>query len=188
MLSMNTKEIALISVMSAVWASTQIYLGPTIGQITHVHGVVMNFLGWLLMPILAELTGKFGRVTVMASVAALATRFARRTAALYIWVVGFGYAIGGLTFDLLFFIQSADKLNGKSRKGYLLTTSLISGFVANVPYVLFQLILLLPPAFFVWLPTYVPLLAKDLILNISRTTAGLSILTLIKPWSIKVRK
>ena len=51
----DTKELALISVFSSLWIVSQIYLGPIIGQITHVHGVIQRMFGWLLMIILARL-------------------------------------------------------------------------------------------------------------------------------------
>jgi len=183
---LNTKEIALVSVFSAVWIAAQISLGPIISQITGIHGVIQSLVGWLLMLIVAELTGKFGRVSIMAAVAALATRMIRTSPALYIWVVGLGYALGGLTFDLLFFIPVVNNLEEKGRKAYILTISLISGVVANVPYVLFKLFTLLIPAFLIWIPTYVPLAVKDLILNVLGVIVGLSILPLIKPWSTRI--
>jgi len=183
----NTKEVALVSVFSAVWVAAQMSLGPIIGQITGVHGVIQNLVGWLLMLIVAELTGKFGRVSIMAAVAALATRMIRVSPSLYVWVVGLGYTLGGLTFDLLFFIPGVSSFEGKTRKAYLLTISLISGVVANVPYVLFKLFTLLLPFFIIWIPTYIPLAVKDLVLNVIGTIIGLSLLPLIKPWSAKIR-
>ena len=185
---MNTKEIALISVFSAVWVATQTSLGPIISQVTGIHGVVQNLVGWLLMLTVAELTGKFGRVSTMSAVAALATRMIRISPALYIWVVGLGYALGGLTFDLLFFMPIVNNLEGKGRKAYILTIALISGVVANVPYVFFKLFTLLLPAFIIWFPTYAPLAVKDLVLNVLGAFIGLSILPLIKPWSTKIRQ
>lgn len=184
---MNTKELALIAVFSAVWVATQMSLGPTISRITGIHGVVQNLVGWLLMVIVAELTGKFGRVSLMAAVAALATRMIR-TPALYMWAVGLGYALGGLTFDLLFFAPVANNLEGKGRKAYIVTVALISGVISNVPYVLFQLFTLLLPAFIIWFPTYVPLAVKDFVLNVLGALIGLSILPLIKPWSTRIRQ
>lgn len=185
---MNTKEIALVSVFSAVWAAAQMSLGPIIGQITGIHGVIQNLVGWLLMLIVAELTGKFGRVSIMVAVAALATRMIRISPALYVWVVGLGYALGGLTFDLLFFIPIVNNFEGKGRKAYIVTISLISGVIANVPYVLFKLFTLLLPAFIIWFPTYVPLAVKDFVLNVLGALIGLSILPLIKPWRTRIRQ
>lgn len=187
LLNLNTKEIALVSVFSAVWVTAQIYLGPTIGQVTNVHGVAQRLVGWLLMLILAELTGKFGRVSIMAAVAALATRVIRRSASLYIWMVGLGYALGGLSFDLLFFISGANNPERKNRKISLLTISLISGVVALVPYVLFKLFTLLLPAFVVWIPTYFPKAVILVVLNVLGTLTGFSIFPQIKPWIKRIR-
>jgi len=184
----DTREIALVSVFSAVWIAAQIYLSPIIGQITQIHGVIQRVVGWLLMLTLAELVGKFGRVSIMAAVAALATRIIRRSASLYIWAVGLGYALGGLTFDLLFFVPRVSRLQGKTRKAYLLTISLVSGVVAVIPYVFFQLFTLLPPAFIIWIPTYIPNAVIEVALNLLGTLTGLSTLPLITPWSTKIRQ
>ena len=46
---MNTREIALVSIFSAVWVVSQIYLGPVIGQLTTLHGLVQRFMGRFLM-------------------------------------------------------------------------------------------------------------------------------------------
>jgi len=187
LLNLNTKEIALVSVFSAVWVTAQIYLGPTISQVTHVHGVAQRLVGWLLMLILAELTGKFGRVSIMATVAALATRIIRRSALLYIWMVALGYALGGLTFDLLFFIRRPNNPERKTRKSYLLTISFISGVVAIVPYVLFKLSTLLLPAFVIWIPEYFPKAVISIVLSVLGTLTGLSISPQIKPWSKRIK-
>lgn len=180
---MNTKEIALVSVFSAVWIAAQVSLGPLISQLIGIHGVIQNLVGWLLMLIVAELTGKFGRVTTMATVAALATRMVHVSPSLYVWAVGLGYAIGGLTFDLLFFIPRVSGLERKIRKAYILPIALISGVIANAPYIFFKLFTLLLPAFIIWAPMYVPFMIKDLILNVLGTSIGFSILPVIKPWS-----
>ena len=76
-----------------------------------------------MMLVLAELTGKFGRVSTMASIVAIITRVIRRSASLYVFVVGLGYALGGLTFDILFFLPVTNNLEGKKRKIYLLIIS-----------------------------------------------------------------
>jgi len=52
-------------------------------------------MGWFLMLVLAELTNRFGRVSLMATIGAFATRMLRYTAVLYVWTVGLGYALGG---------------------------------------------------------------------------------------------
>ncbi len=73
----ETKELALISVFSSFWIVSEIYFGPMISQLTHIHGVIQRLIGWFLMLILAELTGRFGRVTAMVIAASIATRIIR---------------------------------------------------------------------------------------------------------------
>jgi len=186
-LNLSTKEIALVSILSSVWIASQIYLGPVISQITQVHGVIQHLVGWLLMLILAELTGKFGRVSIMAAVAALATRVIRRSALLYIWVIGLGYALGGLVFDLLFFMPFANNLRGKNRNAYLLTISVLSGAVVLIPYLFFQLYTLGIYTFIAFTPQYAYSLIKDTVLSFLGTLIGLSISPQIKAWSTRIR-
>lgn len=186
-LNLSTKEIALVSTLSSVWIASQIYLGPIISQITQVHGVIQHLVGWLLMLILAELTGKFGRVSIMAAVAALATRVIRRSASLYIWVVGLGYALGGLVFDLLFFTPIANNLEGKTRKAYLLTISALSGAVVLVPYLFFQLYTLGIYTFIAFTPQYAYSIIKDTVLSVLGSLIGLSTLPQIKALSTRIR-
>lgn len=139
------------------------------------------------MLVLAELTGKFGRVSIMAAVAALATRMIRRSASLYMWMVGLGYALGGLTFDLLFFIPFTSNFEGRTRKVNLLIISLVSGALALVPYLLFKLYSLSLYPFIVWIPTYAPKAVKNVVLNVLGTLTGLSILPKIEAWKPKIR-
>lgn len=185
-LNFNTKEIALISVFSSLWIVSQIYLGPIISQTIQVHGVIQRFVGWLLMLVLAELTGKFGRVSIMATVAALATRIIRAGRA-YAWFVALGYALGGLTFDMLFFISFTSNFKGRTRKVNLLFISLVSGALALVPYLLFKLFSLSLYPFIVWIPTYAPKAVKNVVLNILGTLTGLSILPKMEAWKPKIR-
>lgn len=183
----NTREIALVSVFSAIWVTAEIYLGPTIGQITQIHGVPQRLFGWLLMLTLAELTGNFGNVSIMSTVAALSTRIIRRSASLYIWVVGLGYALGGLVFDFLFFLPFFGSLEGKIRKLYVLVVSTVSGVVASVPYILFKFFTLPPEAFIIWIPIYIPDLVIEVVLSTLGAFIGLSILPLIRPWSARIK-
>jgi hypothetical protein len=186
-LNISTKEIALISVFSSVWVVSQIYFGSIIGQVTRVHGVAQRLVGWLLMLILAELTGKFGRVSIMAAVAAVATRIVRRSASLYVWVLGLGYFLGGLTFDLLFFIPFTKNLEGKTRKVYLLTISVLSGLVVLIPYLFFKLYTLGIHSFIAFIPKYAYSTIKGPLLSFLGTFIGLSSLSKIKPWTMKIR-
>jgi len=141
------------------------------------------------MLVLAELTGKFGRVSIMAAVAALATRMVRPSASLYIWMVGLGYALGGLTFDLLFFIPFISGFEGWTRKVYLLIISLVSGALALVPYLFFKLFAfdwnLI--AFIASDPTYPLDAVKSVLLSFLGTLTGLPILPRIKAWSLKIK-
>lgn len=172
---------------SALWITAQLTVGPLIGQITQVHGVMQRLVGWLLMLILAELSGHFGRVSIMTAVAALATRMIRRSASMYVWVLGFGYALGGLTFDLLFFLPIAKNFEGKTRKGYLLTASIVSGLVVFVPYLLFKLYTLGTYAFLAFIPVYVYSIVKGTLLSVLGTLTSLSISSLFSPWRTKTR-
>lgn len=186
-LNISTKEIALISLLSSVWIVSQIFLGPVIGQITHVHGVINRLVGWLLMLILAELTQKFGRISIMSMIAGLATRIVRRSASLYALTVGLGYALAGFVFDILFFLPFANNLEGMGRKTYLLGSSVISGIVALVPYLVFKFSMLGLYGFLALSPRYAYSLAKGTILSFLGTLTGLSVLPQIKVWSTKLR-
>jgi uncharacterized membrane protein YciS (DUF1049 family) len=56
----------------------------------------------MLMLILANVSGVFGRVSIMALVASLGTRLIRLSPLTGI-IVGVGYVLGGLIFDIMFF-------------------------------------------------------------------------------------
>ena len=182
---MDTRSVALVSVFSATWVASQFYLGTLIGGTTSIHGVAQRFVGWLLMIVLAELAGRFGRVSAMATVAALATRMIRLQASLYVWTVGLGYILGGLTFDLMFFLPAAKSLTGNKKRAYILTASLLSGALALTPYISFKMLTLLPQAVGVWLATYIPNAVLEVALSVAGTLTGLSFAPLIKPWSSK---
>lgn len=184
----KTKEIALVSVFSATWITAEVFLGPTIEQITQIGGVPQRLFGWLLMVILAELTGRFGNVSIMSSVVALATRAIRRSASLYIWVVGLGYSLGGLTFDFLFFLPALSNLKGKARKMYVLASSIASGLVASSAYVLYKIFTLPPAAIVIWVPLYIPSFVIEITLNALGALIGLSALPMIRPWSMRNNK
>jgi hypothetical protein len=177
----NSKELALIALFSSLWITSQIYLGPLIGRLTGEHGVIQRFLGWLLMLLIARLTGKFGRVTLMAAVASLATRIIR-PGAIYSLFVGLGYALGGLTFDLLYFLPSKDI----QRKIFLLLISLVSSIVAGIPYMLYRLAFLSLYGFLMWLPFYMPDLIRSILLSVAGTLTGLFIAPKIET-QIKIR-
>lgn len=187
-LNLNTKEIALVSIFSGIWITSQIYLGPLIGQVTHIHGVAQRLVGWLLMLILAELVGKFGRVSTMAVIAALATRLVRRSASLYTWVVGLGYALGGLIFDLLFFLPFAQRLQGKTRKFYIIGITVVSGLTVLIPYLFFKLEVLPFEAFILFIPSFIYSTIKGTVLSVLGTIMGLPAISQIRPWFTKIRE
>jgi len=176
---MKTREIALISLFSAVWVASQVY----VGQVTHVttfHGLVQRFMGWFLMLLLAEITGRFGRVSIMAAASAFATRMIRYSASLYVWAVGLGYALGGVAFDALFFIPISRHLKGKRRTGYLIIASLASGASAAVPYILYRLTSFGFEAFVIWLPVYLSRELVDIGLNVLGTLTAVPIIPKIR--------
>lgn len=186
-LRFSTKELALISVLTSLWIVSQLYLGPVISQTTQQHGVIQRVMGWFLMLTLARLTGKFGRVTAMATITSLATR-AIRTGPVYSLFVGFGYALGGLTFDLLYFFPIAKNLKGRAEKTYLLGISVFSGTVALIPYILFKFSVLDFYVFLVWIPLYAYSSIKSVTLNVLGTLMGISVLPQIEVWASKVRE
>jgi len=166
----HSRDLALVIVFSSLWIVTQIYFGPLVGTLTGQHGVIQRFLGWLLMLVMARLTGRFGRVTLMAAITSLATRMIR-PGQLYALFVGLGYALGGLTFDLLYFLPRRRILG--YRRSYITVVSLISGIVANIPYMLYRLAFLGFYGFLVWLPFYLPDFVMSVILSVTGALTGL---------------
>ena len=138
------------------------------------------------MLVLAELTGKFGRVSIMASIVAIITRVIRRSASLYVFVVGFGYALGGLAFDTLFFLPVMNTLRGKKRKIYLVLISIISGAIASAPYLIYRFSVLGPAGFIALSPlVYIPNTIKGVLFSLLGTLFALSFSSRIKPiWSV----
>jgi hypothetical protein len=186
-LRFNTKELALISVLTSLWIVSQLYLSPVIFQITRQHGVTQRVMGWFLMLTLARLTGKFGRVTAMAAIASLATRIIRLGAP-YSWFVGLGYALGGLTFDLLYFFPITKNLKWGTKRTYLLAISLVSGTIALIPYILFKFSVLEFYGFLVWISLYAYTAIKNVALNVLGTSIGISALPQIEVWASKIRE
>jgi hypothetical protein len=170
-----------------LWIVSQIYLGPVIGQITRVHGVIQRMFGWFLMITLAGLTGQFGRVTAMAVVTSSATRIIR-PGPVYSLFVGFGYVLGGLTFDVLYFLSFRKRVRGKTRKLYLIGISAISGIIALIPYVLFKLSSLGFYPFLIWIPLYSITMIRSVTLNVLGTITGITILPRIKVWAYKTKR
>ena len=186
---LSSKEFALISIFSSFWIASQLTLGPIIGSIPvgpfSLHGVVNRLVGWLVMLVLAELTGKFGRVSIMASIVAIITRVIRRSASLYVLVVGLGYALGGLAFDTLFFLPVMRTLQGNKRKIYLGLISIISGAIASTPYLIYKLSVLGYTSFIVLSPVYLTSTVKGIVFSLLGTLFALSFSSRLKPlWSV----
>jgi hypothetical protein len=186
-LKLTTKEVALISVLSSVWIVSQIYLGPIVGRITTMHGMVNRTVGWFLMLLIAELTGKFGRVTIMAGISAAVTRVIRQSALLGM-VVGSGYVVGGLVFDILFFIPFFKNLHRKTRYFYLLIIAILSGILTNFPYFLYKIYFLTLGGFILWLPIYSISFFRNVFLSVLGVFLGFPILPRINFWSLKSKK
>ena len=181
---MSSRDLALVAIFSSLWIASQIYLGPLIGILTGQHGVIQRFLGWLLMLSIARFTAKFGRVTLMTAIASLATRMIR-LGQLYALFVGLGYALGGLTFDLLYFLPKISSI--KAKKMYLSAISLISGIVASIPYILYRLAFLGFYGFLIWFPFYLPNLIREILLSVAGTLTGLLIVPKVEA-GIKARQ
>jgi hypothetical protein len=174
----TTRELALLSLFAALWIATQTIFGPILGQITFgpisFHGTVNRLMGWLLMLLLAEITGKFGRVTLMASVVAMVTRLLRRSASLYTVAVGIGYAFGGFVFDLLFFLPFLGSIDGKKRTLYIVFIAAISGAVAYCPYLIYKLATLGTVTFLITFPFYFQSMVMKIVFSIIGVLTGLS--------------
>jgi len=177
-LKMATREIVLIAMFSSIWIASEISLGPVIGRFSvgpfSLHGAVNRVMGWLLMLVLAELTGRFGRASLMAFISALGTRLIR-VSLLEGTIVGAGYALGGLAFDSLFFLPPSRRLKGRTRKTYILSASLISAVVASAPYLLWKLWVLGVYGFIAMAPIYASSTLKGIVLSVFGTSLGLSI-------------
>ena len=175
-IGLTTKEIAVISVFASLWIASQIVLGPIIHSVTRVSGVINRVFGWSLMLILARLSRKVGRVSLMSSIAALATRIIRRAA--YGMVMFLGYSLGGIVFDLLYFF-SAD-ISGRKEEKRVMVISMLSGAVVLVPYMVFKFWILGPRVFVGFLPYYAYSTLKGTVLSFAGSLLGLFILPRIE--------
>jgi len=131
------------------------------------------------MLILANGSGVFGRVSIMALVASLGTRLIRLSPLTGI-IIGVGYALGGLIFDIMFFGLYTRK--GKVRSGtiILLAASIISGTFTMAPYVIFKFLILNTEAFVALTPVYAISTLKGTIFSVVGTIIGLSIIPRVK--------
>lgn len=172
--SFSSRDLALVSVFSSLWVVSQLQLGSFIGALTHVHGVANRTVGWMLMLLLAKMAGRFGRVTLMASVSALATRALRRSFSFYSLTVGLGYSLGGLVFDALYFSLNTGVENPSA--GRVIFTSVVSGLLASVPYLIFKLYSLGYLGFIAYVPSLVYSSGRGLIMSLMGSLIGLFIL------------
>lgn len=185
----STREMTLIILFSSLWIAAETILGPMIGSFSigpfSLHGSVNRLVGWLLMVVLAETTGRFGRVTAMTCVATLATRVIR-VSALEGTIVGLGYAVGGLVFDALYFLPIEKSLTGKPHLVYSYFVYVISGVFALVPYLLFELTVLGLYPFVALLPSFGWSVFKGVILSIVGASFGVSLSYKLKPlWRLE---
>jgi len=179
--TLSTREIALVSVFSAIWIGAEITLGPIIGRLQlgpfTMHGSVNRIVGWFLMLLLARLTGKFGRVSVMSLVASLGTRVTRLSA-IEGFVVGAGYVLGGIVFDALYFafVVPSGRLKSESlAKTRILAVSTLSGLSAILPYLLLKLSVLGVLGFLILSPQYFYSAVKGTVLSLVGIVAAMAV-------------
>lgn len=179
--TLSTREIALVSVFSAIWIGAEITLGPIIGRFAlgpfTMHGSVNRVVGWFLMFLLAKLTRKFGRVTVMSLVASLGTRVTR-LAAIEGFVVGLGYVLGGFVFDLLYstlVIRSGMSKSDDLSRTQVLAISTLSGFSAIIPYLVWKLSVLGVPGFLIFSPQYFYSAVKGTVFSLAGIVAAMAV-------------
>ncbi len=172
MASLKTKDIALISIFSAMWVVLQSYFGPIVGHLSigfiSFHGSVNRLAGWLLMTVLTEQVTGFGRITLMATVAATITRILRANILEGV-IVGLGYVVGGFTFDALVNLKPSMRV----RKYFMI--ALISGFMASTPYLTTKIYFLGFPGFMVASPMYIFSTVKGMLFSLLGTSLGVSI-------------
>ena len=170
----EVKSLAMATVFSSLWIAGQLVLGPIVGRLSlgplNLHGVVERVLGWFLMATMTWLTARFGRITLMASVAAIGTRLFRPPSFESI-TVGAGYALGGLVFDFLYFQTRAHR--SQNRSVYEFWIVLFSAMSASAPYLLWKLFTLGLPAFLLLSPLYALDVAKGLVFSSIGATIGL---------------
>jgi len=166
---LKTKDIVLIASFSAMWTVLQIYLGPIVGRFSigplSFHGTVNRVVGWLLMTVLAEQTTGFGKITLMAVIAALGTRPIRGNILEGI-IVGVGYAFGGLIFDVLINLKS------QRGRGFYTLVSIVSGLSASIPYIASKIYFLGFSGFMMASPAYIFSIAKGVFFSILGSSLG----------------
>lgn len=174
---MNTKEIALITTTAAAWASIQLVLGPYIGRISigpiSFHGAVNRLVGWFLMTTMSFIVTRFGRITSMTLIAALITRIIRLRLIEGL-LVGLGYILAGLTFDLLINVK------GSRTTLYYIVVAVTSGFVVLIPWWMWRIYILTPMGFLLLFPYYAYSLIKGLVLSVLGTSLALASMPVLK--------
>ena len=174
---LTSKELALISLFSATWIASQLTFGPIIGRISlgpfTLHGVVNRVVGWTLMLVLAEISGRFGPVSLMSITASVGTRIIRASP-LSGFVTGIGYALGGVLFDYLFNV-SEKWVNRGSSSGRLFMFSFLSGAIAIFPYLLYRLLVLGWAGFLILTPVYAYSAFKGIVFSLLGTSLGISV-------------
>jgi len=179
----NARDITLVSIFASIWIASQITLGPVIGRFSigpvSLHGVVNRVVGWMLMLVLADISAGFGMVSAMSLIAALGTRIIRLSP-LTGFVVGAGYALGGLAFDAILSNRHSAGLRGAPKKLLPLFASAISGALAMAPYVLFKLSVLSLDAFLALAPVYAVSTIKGVLFSVVGTSLALSVLPRVK--------
>ncbi len=172
----EVKSLAMAAMFSSLWIAGQLAFGPVVGQINlgplSLHGVIERVLGWFLMATMTWLTTGFGRITLMASVAAIGTRLFRPPSFESI-TVGAGYALGGLIFDLLYFRIGAQRPKNRLASRFWIVP--FSAITASAPYLLWKVSALGLPAFLLLSPVYVVYVAKGLIFSSIGGAFGLGI-------------
>ena len=133
----------------------------------------------MLMMIFADLSGEFGRVSLMALIASLTTRIIRLSPPTGL-VTGAGHALGGLAFDALYFGRHGWKPSRRSGTTFLLVGSIISGTLAMVPYIILKFSTLNIEAFIALIPLYAISILKGIFLGVAGTSIGLSIMPRIR--------
>lgn len=131
------------------------------------------------MLVLADRSGRFGKVSTMTLIASLGTRI-KRSSPLSGFVTGAGYDLGDFVFDYLFFTGFTLRGQCVSEGAGLFISSLASGFVAIVPYLLFRFTVLSPEAFVTLIPVYAVSTIKGIFFSVIVTSIGLTILDRIK--------
>lgn len=128
------------------------------------------------MTVLAEHVSGFGRITLTTLIAVLITRL-QRANVFEAMMVGLGYILAGLTFDLLVSLRRI------RNQLYYIVATLITGFIAVIPYWLSKIYFLGVGGFILAFPVYLYSGLKGVTLSVVGSIVGVSVnrsLTLIQ--------